>query len=163
MNMKNGKKGFSLAEVVVAIAVIAIISSVVISAMSTSSLRVSKSAASVLASSEAESMIDNYIKGETSDVGFIDRVGLTHLVTPKSNMAENVMYLFSEATNTYVFYYDKDFRLVAIPGDEHDGTCEYRLTFCVAGGISVDVVRLGITEDGEKPVYNYTLKDPEEE
>lgn len=163
--MKNGKKGFSLTEVIVAMAVIAIISSVVITAMSSSSLRVSKSAASVLASSEAESMIENYIKGSTSNVGFIDRVGLSHLITPKERMAEDVMYLLESdrEADTYTFYYDNDFRLLSVPQNEHDGTCEFRLSFRVGNGLSVDIVRLGTTEDGEKPIYNYTLEDPEVE
>ena len=64
--MKNSKKGFTLVEVVVAIAVIAIISAVTITLVATSGYMLDEADDVIWASAEARNIADCYVKSRIS-------------------------------------------------------------------------------------------------
>ena len=126
--MKNSKKGFTLVEVVVAIAVIAIISAVTITLVATSGDMLNEADDVIWASAEARNVADCYAKSIISggdEADFIERVGIIHGIADMGGK----YFVSGTETKIYKFYFDVDdaegihseFKLVDKPANDRFG------------------------------------------
>ena len=159
--MKKSKKGFTLVEVMVAIAVIAIISAVTITLVATSGDMLNEADDVVWASAEARNIADCYAKskisdGESEDT-FVERVGVIH---GKADMAG--FFKKSGDPVVYEFYFDVDsesreeyidYVMVTAPANDGDGGYKFRVEMTVENDNmkSLEIIRF----KDNKSIYTY--------